>query len=558
MARGAGWVSVFVASYVNDADNQSIPWGIAIICSDNYYLNTSARTWDAGMGIPLGMRTTIGLLVMTCALGAGCSERGSGALNNATPEAEPRTVERSPEQPVVVGGEKLLDGSFGDWSEGERAYADGRFVWLRFAPETRPTQAIQAATFTTRIRIDADADASTGVAMDIPRVGDEAIQEAPQGVDVLIAFSPVNEEGGIGIGTGVTRFGSDGVGEDIGHFAMGVACLPTYASEQYELRIDRLAPDGDALPASGPIEVIVDQVDADGSTMWSDRFVVELPERDDEKHVTDAAMPERPAGGVRVMSANVLFSSPLTEPLAFKRVFDAIGPDVILYQEWFRTEQAKVAGWIEEYAGADWALHFPDERSGVAIATRHPIVARYDEALPPSGDGRLARACAALIDTDAGELLAISVHLKCCGSAGSEEDLTRIDQARAINAFVDHVHAQHPDAMVIIGGDYNLVGSRTPLEVMARGLGVDGDDLDPVLTPVLGDPSVVTWVDEKSRFGPGRLDWLLYDDSRSELVNALMLDTRVLTNGALDAMGLKRGDTTASDHLPMVVDLVRK
>ncbi len=488
---------------------------------------------------------------MGCAVLVGCSERG-------TPMGQSAPERTTPDRAGVSGGEKRLDGSFGDWADGEQGFADGRWVWLRFAPETRPTQAIQAAPYTTRIRIDADADASTGMAMDIPRAGDEAIQEAPQGVDVLIAFSPVNDEGGIGIGTGVTRFDGEGVGEDIGHAALGVACLPTYASEQYELRIDRLSARGDALPASGPIEVIVDQVDAEGATLWSDRFVVELPERDAAKAVIDAAMPERPADGVRVMSANVLFSSPLTEPMAFKRVFDAIGPDVILYQEWFRTERAKVEGWIEEHAGADWALHFPDERSGVAIATRHPIVARYDEALPPSGAGRPARACAALIDTDAGELLAISVHLKCCGSAGSEEDLTRIDQARAINAFVDHVHAQHPDAMVIIGGDYNLVGSRTPLEVMARGLGLNGDDLDPALTPVLGDPSVVTWVDEKSRFGPGRLDWLLYDDSRSELVNALMLDTRVLTDGSLGAMGLERGDTTASDHLPMVVDLVGK
>ncbi len=485
--------------------------------------------------------------MMGCLVAAGCSVQ----------DAEVTGGVQTTHARTGSGGEKLLDGDFGDWASDEQAYADGRWVWLRFAPQTRPTQAIQAAPYTTRVRIDADGDASTGKSMEIPRVGYEAMQERPQGVDVLIAFSPENDEGGVGIGTGVTRFDADGNPDSIGHYAMGVSCLPTYASEQYELRIDRLAAQSEVLRASGPIEVIVDQVDAAGELLWSDRFTVDLPERDAEKQVIDATIPERPADGVRVMSANVLFSSPLTEPMAFKRVFDAIGPDVILYQEWFRTERDKVEGWIEQYAGSDWTLHFPDERAGVAIATRHPIVARYDEALPPSGEGRPARACAALIDTEAGELLAISVHLKCCGSAGSDEDLTRIDQARAINAFVDHVHAQHPDAMVIIGGDYNLVGSRTPLDVMARGLGVNGDDLDSALTPVLGDPSVVTWVDEKSRFGPGRLDWLLYDDSRSDLVHALMLDTRVLTYGSLDAMGLERGDTTASDHLPMVVDLVR-
>jgi len=160
-----------------------------------------------------------------------------------------------------------------------------------------------------------------------------------------------------------------------------------------------------------------------------------------------------------------------------------------------------------------------------------------------------------LIGTDAGELLAISVHLKCCGSAGSDEDLTRIDQAKAINGFIDWVHEQHPDAMVVIAGDFNLVGSRTPLEVMARGLGVNGDDLDPAPARVFGDSTSVTWVDEKSRFGPGRLDWLLYDDSRSVLGGAFMLDTRVLSDGSLAVMGLERDDSKASDHLPMIVDL---
>ncbi|MBM91637.1 MAG: hypothetical protein CMJ35_08495 [Phycisphaerae bacterium] len=467
-------------------------------------------------------------------------------------------VESEIQHTAVAPGERVLDGRFDDWAESEHAHADGRWVWLRFEPQTRPTQAIQAAPYSTRVRIDADMKATTGRSMEMPRGGDEAMHEQPQGVDVLIAFSPINELGELGIGTGVERYDADGSGEEIGHAAMGVACLPTYASEQYELRLDRLGPGSDVLPASGQIGVIVDQVDAKGTTLWSERFVVELPERDSEQGVLDAALPERAADGVRVMSANVLFSSPLKTPEPFKRVLDATKPDVILYQEWFRSERAQVEGWLKQYAGDAWELHFPDEGAGVAIATRHPILARYDEVLPPSGEGRPARACAALIETDAGELLAISVHLKCCGSAGSDEDLTRIDQAKAINAFIDWVHEQHPDAMVVIAGDFNLVGSRTPLEVMARGLGVNGDDLEPAQVRVLGDSTAVTWVDAKSRFGPGRLDWMLYDGSRSALGKAFMLDTRVLSDAALLSMGLERDDSEASDHLPMVVELGRR
>ena len=492
------------------------------------------------------MRTYSTLTVSFALLLAGCGSEGGSPL-----------IQNEIEQTPAASGELVLDGWFDDWVDGARSSADDRWVWLRFEPGVEPAQAIQAAGFSTRLRIDADLDARTGRSMDRPRTGDEAIGVQPQGVDLLIEFSPTNEAGGIGIGTGVTRYDADGTAHELGHAAIGMACLPTYANGQYELRIDRLAPGCSVLPESGKVEMVVDRVDADGEMHAAGRIVVDLPERATAPALRELQIPSKAADGVRVMSANVLFSSPLKDPEPFKRVLDATKPDVILYQEWFRSERAQVEGWLKQYAGDDWRLHFPDEDAGVAIATRHPILAQYDKVLPPSGEGRPARACAALIDTDAGELLAISVHLKCCGAAGSEEDLTRIDQARAINAFVDWVHEQHPDAMVVIAGDFNLVGSRTPLEVMARGLGVGGDDLDPAPARVLGDETAVTWVDEKSRFGPGRLDWMLYDDSRSELEDAFMLNTRVLSDASLSAMGLERDDSKASDHLPMVVDLRR-
>ncbi len=507
------------------------------------------------------MRTELAVLVSGALLLAGCGLDGHSSTGDpAGPrDEESQRIEQDKGLEAVSRSDsRLLDGRFGDWEPGERGHADGRWVWLRFAPQMRPTQAIQAAPYTTRIRIDADMDARTGTPIAYPRTGDEAIGVQPQGVDLLIEFSPVNELGGVGIGVGVQAFGPNGLERPLGHSDVGMACLPTHSSEQYELRLDRFGRESGVLPESGTIEVVVDQVDASGTTLWWEKYVVELPARADELQLADLKMPAKEPGAVRVMSANVLFSSPLKEPAAFKRLLDSARPEVILYQEWFRTERALVEQWLTRYAGEDWSLHFPDERAGVAIATNLPILARYDEVLPPSGEGRPARACAALIQTDAGELLAISVHLKCCGAAGGEEDLTRIDQARAINAFVDWVHGQHPDAMVVIGGDFNLVGSHTPLEVMARGLGINGDDLDAVEPAVLGDSTLVTWVDEKSRFAPGRLDWLLYDDSRSALGHAFMIDTRVLSDSSLETMGLERGDSGSSDHLPMLVDLMRR
>ncbi|NQX95542.1 MAG: hypothetical protein HRT64_11610, partial [Erythrobacter sp.] len=58
--------------------------------------------------------------------------------------------------PPVASSAKVLDGDFSDWATDEDAYADDRWIWIKFSPETRPTQAIQAAPYSTRLRIDTD------------------------------------------------------------------------------------------------------------------------------------------------------------------------------------------------------------------------------------------------------------------------------------------------------------------------------------------------------------------------------------------------------------------
>jgi hypothetical protein len=109
--------------------------------------------------------------------------------------------------------------------------------------------------------------------------------------------------------------------------------------------------------------------------------------------------------------------------------------------------------------------------------------------------------------------------------------------------------------MRIIAGDYNLVGSRAPLDVLRADLDIGGMQLVPVETMVLGDAAIYTWFSPQSEFSAGRLDWGIAGSTGAQIVNAFVLDARRLTDRALGAMGLDRGDTAASDHLPLVVDL---
>lgn len=449
----------------------------------------------------------------------------------------------------------LLDGNFSDWTQTNIGQADERYIYIHFSPKAdadAPT-AIQAAPYTTRIRIDVDQNPRTGRPMQWMSL--EASMQQPQGVDLLMELSPKNELGTVGIGSAVTRYSKDGVGKSIGHADLGFMFLPTFGSSQYELRIDRLAPGADMLQKTGMIDIVIDQVDENNRFLWSITIVLDLPKIGNSDRA-DASIPSKPQNSVRIMSANVLYSSPLTDPDPFARVFNAIEPDVILYQEWFKTDTSKVKDWLNTYAGPEWNLHMPSSRAGVAIATKHRIIKTYDSVIPPSGTGRPARAVAALIETDAGELLAISLHLKCCGSAGSEEDNKRIKQAQSINGFVRSVHKKHPNAKVVIAGDFNLVGSYIPMDTMVDTLGINGEDLSTINAQQLADASTITWNDEKSRFSPGRLDWMLIDESMSNAANAFILDTRALSPASLKAMGLHADDSKASDHLPIVIDLV--
>lgn len=448
----------------------------------------------------------------------------------------------------------VFDGEMDEWSGHTNAWADGRYIYLHFTPTGVDAQTIQAAPYTTRIRIDTDNDQSTGQPMSTLNMTGAILP--PQGVDLLIELSPKNEIGSIGIGSGVSGFTPAGDLVVMGHADLGFAFLPTYLAEAYEARIDRHGPGAQMLQGSGPINIVIDQVNINDGFRWSTPTInLNLPALQPIKP-SPSMLPIKPKAGVRMMSTNVLFSSPLSEPDAFARVLGAINPDVILYQEWFNTNPSAVQNWLDTYAGKGWDLHMPSSRDGVAIATKNPIIARYDEVLPPSGEGRPARAVAALIQTDVGELLAISVHLKCCGNAGSSEDIKRIEQAQAINAFVQSVQKKHPHAKLVIAGDFNLVGSRIPLDTMADSLAVDGTALTPVKTLHIGDNSMVTWIDEKSRFSPGRLDWMLYDNAISTAANAFVLDTRNLSAKSLAALGLQVDDTKASDHLPIILDLV--
>jgi len=153
-------------------------------------------------------------------------------------------------------------------------------------------------------------------------------------------------------------------------------------------------------------------------------------------------------------------------------------------------------------------------------------------------------------------VLLTSIHLKCCGSATGREEATRQAEAKAINLMLAESSRPWPMSMRVISGDYNLVGTRTPLDLLAEGLDTDGSNLAVADAATLGDNAVFTWRDWSSPFTPGRLDFALYSDASGKAVHAFVLDTSRMSQETLARLGLDAADSAASDHLPVVLDLL--
>ena len=151
-------------------------------------------------------------------------------------------------------------------------------------------------------------------------------------------------------------------------------------------------------------------------------------------------------------------------------------------------------------------------------------------------------------------MLAASVHLKASGAVRTREDERRFAEADAVNRILVGMKSVAEPDHVVFGGDFNLLGRTGVVDRATRMLDRDGSPLSVATAPVLGDPELVyTFGFEGLR---SRLDYVTYSDNTLRVVNAFVLDTGVLDSESLAAMGLEAEDTAATDHLPVVVDLV--
>ena len=325
---------------------------------------------------------------------------------------------------------------------------------------------------------------------------------------------------------------------------VGAELQPTYAASEFELKID--------LASIGASVGDTVEIDFSGSDALSSAasFTLSAPGVADERRDPTRA----PGSAFRIASVNTEQSGLISGSRLprLQRLIDAMDADIYCFQEEYDSSAGQVESAVEGADpledGANWNVHKNNDN---LIVSHYPVIGA------PSNSSSYAAALVDLPGDDA--VFVLSIHPKCCGYINSSEDATRIGQAADMADTIADFRAgalggalaPFAGAPVIIVGDWNLVGSRTPLDIIE-------DPAGPALTtlamPNLIGESVLTWRNPSSSFAPGRLDLLTYDAAQIAPAKAFVFDTTVLNGTERSALGVQSSDSDATDHLMLVAD----
>ncbi|MAT80153.1 MAG: hypothetical protein CMJ29_10825 [Phycisphaerae bacterium] len=442
----------------------------------------------------------------------------------------------------------LLDGRFEDWpSIADRnelhvdSASDRDFIFIRlFHPG--PPRVVQHLDEPLEIAFDLDDDERSG-----------CNESEFTGCELRLVMSP--SEGRRTRG-GVAAYQWDPQGSWIKRspYDYGFVMAPTTASRQHEIRLEKSKLPGQSRTMAVHVQSGANQpirTEVKERSLTSRR-----PERD--------KIPSAEPGHLRILSWNIEHGGFLKRADTVKSVLRAIDPDVLLIQELEDNQDATAIKRLLDTmnSGENWTVSMSPKGSGLRCAVASRIqstsVKTFDRVTRSDSPNRTIRVAGLVIENPGDDpILAISLHLKCCGALNGKEDLTRISEALSIREAISEAVSVTKPSGLVIGGDFNLVASPVPLDILR----IDGNamlggshegDLA-VTTPVhLDGRDTYTWYNEGSAFTPGILDYILIGGDLVQ-TDAFVLDTTDLGRSTKDVDRNATGE--ASDHLPVVVDI---
>lgn len=317
---------------------------------------------------------------------------------------------------------------------------------------------------------------------------------------------------------------------------------PTYAQNEFEIQVDLGMFEVDCGKTVGIHFGGSDELDTPIEFKLSEPSGV--PTRRDHER--------KPDTDVRIVSFNTYLEG-LSDPdreEAAARLLSSVDGDVYCFQEEWKTERhGEILDHLMPLCDANhWHTH---KVHGCVIASKYPMT------ILPSKNNRYATA---RVEMPRRNVFIVSVHLSAMGYIDSREDRLRIEQANDIATTIDEIYAGKYDEgasseenpAIVILGDYNLVGSRTPLDII---IGTENHGLKNWMTPNLIGESIITWRGgPRASFAPGKLDYVVYSGKTLVPKNGFILDSELLNQERRTQLQLEADDSKVSDHLPITVD----
>jgi len=341
---------------------------------------------------------------------------------------------------------------------------------------------------------------------------------------------------------GRRAFLNDNLKERIGWDRLKYIVGPTYAQSEFEIQIDL---SGFNINRGDTISI---QFDGSDQLSAPIAFTFSQPSETLKRraHRRDLGT------DVRIVSFNTYFEG-LSDPDredAMGRLLNSVNGDIYCFQEEWKTKNhGEILNRLMPLENKNpWYIH---KVHGNVIASKYPL-----KILPSKND----RYAAAYIKLAENNLFIINAHLSAMGYIGSKEDRLRIQQAKDMIATIAEIHkGQHNEddptdtkPSIVIVGDFNLVGSRTPLDLI-----IDKKvyGLKDWLIPNLIGESVITWRGgSRASFSPGKLDYIVYSGKTLVPKNGFILDSELLVRTELKQLKLDVADCKLSDHLLITVD----
>ncbi len=331
------------------------------------------------------------------------------------------------------------------------------------------------------------------------------------------------------------------------------------------------------------------------NTPEPDPTLAPSPTVEPEQTFMDKLYPEY----IRLMNYNVNWDSifPDSDPLnhewrsankvdAFKRIIEAIQPDIVCLQEINpKRDPRDVSAIFDEVLplenGSEWQAVIADDN---VIVSRYPLKTEGYMIHTASNPNLLTQA-AALVDLPDNEYQQKDIYLICAhfDAFGGQQNINnRQMQADVIMRQVSDLKTPGDNidlvsgTPVILAGDFNVYDTDPAYHLTTLVTGdivnenLFGEDVKPDWDNThLTDASpshngreaaYYTWREDGSGFNPGALDRVIYSDSVLGQRYAIILNTDVLTLKNLLKYGFQKDDIMLNadagyfDHLPIIID----